>query len=329
MLGLGAASLGAVAGCLDETPGTASEDGPNSTGGDENGDGDGNGNGKADGEFPPCPDYGDSVDRVVCYDGVDTETEPAVLEPSARTVEEGGTIEFTLANDADERLATNVYNWRVDKYVDGEWDRVAPRGYNAPLMYLESGEAHTWAVTPDNDGIADGGYVSSTGGTDELTLEGVGPGTYAFRARGWFEDRREAEQIAFATTFELEAEELTLTPTDAIADTELDDEGDGGTDTLVATSTRGDPDDEYQRLCEFELEVVNEPGDGTEPQRLLTEQLLRHSQLWDAVALAAERDVSTVRIEEYNGTHPAFGHDSDGLYGFQEQYYRVWTAELE
>ncbi|ELZ03363.1 hypothetical protein C481_05190, partial [Natrialba asiatica DSM 12278] len=67
MLGLGAASLGVVAGCLDETPGTASADGPNRTDG---GDGNGNGNGKMDGEFPPCPDYGDSVDRVVCYDDV-------------------------------------------------------------------------------------------------------------------------------------------------------------------------------------------------------------------------------------------------------------------
>ncbi|ELZ04197.1 hypothetical protein [Natrialba aegyptia] len=122
---------------------------------------------------------------------------------------------------------------------------------------------------------------------------------------------------------------MTLTPTDAIADTELDDEGDGDTDTLITTSTRGDPNDEYQRLCEFELEVVDEPDGGTEPRRLITEQLLRHSQLWDAVALAAERDVSTVRIEEYNGTHPAFGHDSDGLYEFRGQYYRVRTAELE
>ncbi|ELZ03504.1 hypothetical protein C481_05185, partial [Natrialba asiatica DSM 12278] len=91
-------------------------------------------------------------------------------------------------------------------YVDGEWCRVAPRDHNEPLMYLKPGEAHTWTVTPDNDGIADGGDVASTGGTDELALEGVGPGTYAFRARGLFEDRREAEQVAFAATFELEAE---------------------------------------------------------------------------------------------------------------------------
>ncbi|ELZ03503.1 hypothetical protein [Natrialba asiatica] len=120
---------------------------------------------------------------------------------------------------------------------------------------------------------------------------------------------------------------MTLTPTDAIADTEM--EAESGTDTLVATSTRGDPGDDHQRLCEFEFELVDEPDDRTESQRLITEQLLRHSQLWDAVALAAERDVPTVRIEEYNGTHPAFGHDSDGRYEYRDQYYRVRTAELE
>lgn len=327
LLGLGAASLGAVAGCLDETLGTGSENGADMDGADTDGD--------ENQEFPPCPDYGDNVDRVVCYDGIDPETEPTFLEPSTRTVEEGTTIEFTLANGADERLATNFHNWRVDKYVDEEWHRVAPLGHVAPLMHVEPGDQHTWTVTPDNDGLTDGDRVASSGGTDEVTLVGVGPGTYAFRGRGWFEDARDEEILAFATTFELEAEELELTPTDAITDTELEDDGEDG-ETLVARSSRGEPDDEHHRLAAFELESVDEPDDGgldgggnEEPQRVITEQLLRFEQLWDAVALADEYDVSAVRLEEYDATHPVFGSDTDGRYEFQGQYYRVRTRELE
>ncbi|WP_306053085.1 immunoglobulin-like domain-containing protein [Natronococcus wangiae] len=326
LLGFGGASLGAVAGCLDETSGTGSENGSDDPAGDGNGADDSNSS--LDGVDPPCPDYGDGVDRVVCYDGVDPDTEPTFLEPSERTVEEGSTIEFTLANGADERLATNFYNWRVDKYVDGEWHRIAPLGYNQPLMHLEPGEHHTWAVTPDNDGITDGERVASTGDTNEITLEGVGPGTYAFRARGWFEGARDEGILAFATTFELEAEELTLTPTDAIAETERE-RGDDGTETLVARSTRGDPDDEHRRPGAFELEVVDEPDWDGKPRRMITEQLLRFGQLWDAIALANERDASAVRIEERDGTRPIFGRDSDGLYEYRSRCYRVRTRELE
>ncbi|ELY92887.1 hypothetical protein C483_06115 [Natrialba hulunbeirensis JCM 10989] len=358
LLGLSAAGFGAVVGCLDSNPEATAENGsdePDGNGsegedgdGDENASGDEDRNGTETAQHPPCPDYGDSVDRVVCYDAIDPETEPTYLEPSARTVEEGTTVEFTLTNDSDETLATNFYNWRVDKYVDGEWYRVAPLGHPDPLMYVEPSEQHTWTVTPDNDGILDSDRIASGGGTEELTLVGVGSGTYAFRARGWFEDSRDDEILAFATTFELESADLTLESTDAIEEVELesgddidgdsndagDDDGDSAdedSDTLVAHSTRGDSDDEYHRLAAFELEVVDEPSDegNADPQHVITEQLLRFEQLWDAIALADEHDVSAVRLEEYDATYPVFGRGSDGLYEYQGEYYRVRTRELE
>ncbi|ELZ01569.1 hypothetical protein C482_07334, partial [Natrialba chahannaoensis JCM 10990] len=227
-------------------------------------------------------------------------------------------------------------------YVDGEWYRVAPLGHPDPLMYVEPSEQHTWIVTPDNDGILDGDRIASGGGTEELALVGVGSGTYAFRARGWFEDSRDDEILAFATTFELESADLTLESTDAIEEIELesgdDIDGDGNGDnaggdgeTLVAHSSRGE-DDEYHRLAAFELEVVDEPSDDeddVDPQHVITEQLLRFEQLWDAIALADEHDVSAVRLEEYDATYPVFGSNSDGLYEYQGEYYRVRTRELE
>lgn len=325
---LGLVGTGVLAGCLDEYgSGNGSSD-PSGNGGDPP-----SSTGAWDGDLPPCPDYGDDVDRVVCYDGVDPADETAFLEPSTRSITMESSLECTLHNESDERLATNFYNWRVDKRVDGEWFRVAPLGYNQPLMYVEPGERHTWTVTPDNEGIADGERAGGSGGTEDVALEGVGPGAYAFRARGWFENGRSEERLAFATTFELEGEPLELTPTDAVEDVTLDD----GRDVLVANSTRGDPDDEDHRLGAYELTVVDEPdGNGGEsgddeegPRSTITEQVIRNEHLRDAIALAHEHDVSTVRLEEYDGTYPIFGYRSDGVYEYQGTYYRVRTRELE
>ncbi len=319
---LGVVGAGTLAGCLD----TGGLTGPSN----DPGESPGNGGDPLESSDPPddlpssCPDYGDSVDRVVCYDDIDPQ-EDAYLEPSSRAVEDGGELEFTLINDGDDRLQTNFYNWRVDKHVDGEWHRVAPRAVNQPLMSLDPGETHTWTVRIDNGGIEDGDGVEPTGGTAEIDLEGLGAGAYAFRGRGWFEADSHEDAIAFAATFELEGEPLVLTTTGAIDDTERDG------DTLVARSDRGDPDDEYTRLGAYELEVIGDAnGVGEqEPVPVITEQVLRQPRLRDAIALASEYESSTVRLEEYDGTTPIFGHDSDGVYEYQGVYYRVRTEELE
>ncbi|MDJ1432543.1 hypothetical protein [Halostagnicola sp. A-GB9-2] len=319
---LGVIGAGTLAGCLDTGGLTGSSNGP--------GESPGNGDDPLESSDPPndlpssCPDYGDSVDRVVCYDDLDSEADDAYLEPSVRTVDEGEEIEFTLVNDSAVGLETNFYNWRIDKYVDDEWHRVAPRAVNQPLMRLEPRETHTWTVTIDNDGIEDGEAVGLVGGTSDIDLAGLGAGAYAFRGRGWFEDEGHDEAIAFAATFELEGQTLGLTAMDAVVDTEWEGE------TLVAHSDRGDPDDEYTTLGAYELEVINNDVlEGVEPEPVITEQLLRQPQLRDTIALAHEYESSIVRLEEYHGTMPIFGRDSDGVYEYQGTYYRVRTEELE
>jgi hypothetical protein len=272
-----------------------------------------------DEEFPEdCPEYS-GVGRVICYDAVDPDTVPAVLEPSARTVDEGGSIDFSLHNRSELKLRTNFYNWRIHKRVDGEWYHVAPRQYPEPLMAVEPDDSHAWTVSIDNEGIVDGESVPSMSGTEQLTLRGVGGGHYAFRARGWFEGESHEESVAFAATFEFDGPPIELTTTDSIESTEWDGE------TLVATSTRGDPDKDQKGT--FELQRVSDP-DG-EVQTTITEQVLRTEQLRDTIALAFEYDADRVRLEEYNGVTPIFGSNSDRIYEFQGSYYEVTTSVVE
>jgi hypothetical protein len=323
LLGTLAGSAGlALAGCVG-----GSGDEPDDTEDDDSDDGSGTGEPDQlqsrfpDEEFPEdCPEYG-GVDRVICYDAVDSETVPAVLEPSTRTIEASESIDFTLHNRSDLALKTNFYNWRIHKRVDGDWYRVAPRGYNEPLMTVSPGESHTWTVSIDNDGIADGESIPWMSGTEQLTLRGVGGGHYAFRARGWFADESYEESIAFAATFEFDGPPIELTTTNSIEGVGWEDE------TLVATSSRGDPDNEYSKRGAFELERLDEAG--SEAETVITEQILRQPQLRDTIALAAEHDADRVRLEEYNGVTPIFGSRSDKIYEFQGSYYEVTTSVIE
>lgn len=266
-----------------------------------------------------CPEY-DRVEWVVCYDGIDPDSVDAYLEPDPRTVAADGQIEFTLYNRSEQTLQTNFYNWLVHKRVDGEWYHVAPRGSNDPMMTVQPDESHTWTLTVDNEGIEDGASVSRSGGTDDITVGGLGGGTYAFRSRGWFEGEDHEGAIAFATTFEVDGDQVALTPTDAIEGTAWDGE------TLVAQSSRGERGDS-SRLGAFELRRVEDPG--ADPTRLITEQVLRRDRLRDVIALSRERDAEAVRLEEYNSAHPIFGSRSDRIYEYDETYYEVSTRELD
>lgn len=144
-----AAGGGFVAGCL-ENPG-------------EPGAGAGGSDGEPPTTLPPegdlptgCPEY--DVERVVCYDEADLGEVDGFLEPSVRTVENGGSIDFELRNESDRTLQTNFYNWRIHKHVDGEWHSIAPLFVNQPLMYVSPGKSHTWTLT-----VEDGASRAATG----------------------------------------------------------------------------------------------------------------------------------------------------------------------
>lgn len=274
------------------------------------------------GECPPYPD-----DHVVCYDAVvaherDITAFELVLDPEARTVERGDTIAFELANRSATRFATNFYNWRLHKRVDGEWFDIAPGEYPEPLMSIDPGGAHTWRLAVAENAVTEGEPVDRSGetGTEDLSMAALGGGRYAFRARGWFEDGYEDGTYAFGATFDVAAPTLSITPTNAIVDTRRED------DTLFAESDRGDS--ESGQLAAYELRRVDDAPDG-ETRRLIAEQVLRNDQLRDAVALATEYDADTVLIEEHTGITPVFGSNSDGYYEIDGTVYEVTTETVD
>lgn len=310
-----AASGVALAGCVSE----------NSNG---NGDDDDDGNGGATGDPPEsklpdepfpegCPTY-DGVDRVICYGAVDAEDMPAILEPSAREIGEGDPLTLTLRNQSEDPLQTNFYNWRLSKRVDGEWFWIEPREWPEPLMTLEPGKNHEWTLTIDNESI-ESEPITGTMGTGELDFEGLGGGHYAFRGRGRFEGETYDDTYGFAATFKFDSDFIKLTPTDEIEETEWDG------DTLVAHSSRGDP--ESHTLGAFELQRLDEHVGETET--VITEKLIRNDQRRDTVALAETYDADHVRLEEYSSTVPIFGSRSDGVFEYQGTYYEVSTREIE
>ena len=319
LLGLVAGGAVMAAGCLGDLSSDdgSTDDEPGSTGAYPRS------RGSDTDELAPCPSAGDD-ERLVCYDKHDPEVDPAVLVPSSRSVAEGETIDFTLENRADRTLSTNFYDWRLEKYVDGEWYHVAPLFTNDPLMAVEPDHEHTWTMTVDNDGIESGESLTHAGGTESLTVAALGGGDYAFGARGWFDDDID-DSYRFVATFALEGEDIAVTPTDSIVDTRV--EADVSSETLVAESNRAEADDDH-RLGAYELAVLEDPG-GDVDRRLITEQLFRNDQLRDVLALAHEYDTDTVRLEEYSSTVPVFGAREDGVYEYQDRYYRIETSEID
>lgn len=263
-----------------------------------------------------CPS--DGVDWLVAYREIEPDEVPIYLEPSAESVAEGELITFTLRNESSSEFSHNQHDWRLHKRVDGEWYFIAPREIPLPLHTLKPRGSYEWELTVDNDGVEDGTAIGVPGSyADRDPIRGLGGGTYAFGTDGWFDGPD--EKSGFCARFELETDELELTPTDEVEKTEWD----GG--VLVARSTRGDPKTEHSRLGVYELECVDE--NAAEP--MITETVLRNDQLRDVLALAREYNADRVRLEEYSASYPIFGSREDGVYEYDGEAYEITTREIE
>ncbi|AQL44806.1 hypothetical protein BV210_17700 (plasmid) [Halorientalis sp. IM1011] len=117
----------------------------------------------------------------------------------------------------------------------------------------------------------------------------------------------------------MNADPLQVTPTNAIAETGWDDE------TLVARSTRGKSDGESNQPDTFVLERID--GSETDATHVIAEQVVRNTQLRDAIALSQKYDADRVRLEEFSTSVPPFGHQDARIYEFQGDYYRVTVSE--
>ena len=274
-------------------------------------------------EFPgdttsdACPPF-DTAAQVVCYQAVDSETMPLVLAPETQTIQPGQPTAFTLRNQSEQQFQTNYYHWQLYKRVDGDWYFILPQEYPEPLALLEAGDEHSWTLTVRTGRVSDGASIDNVMEPEALTIAGLGGGDYAFGTDGWFESGSYEDPIALATGFELNAEPLQLTPTTAIAETELDG------NTLVARSTRGEANDADKRDT-YILERID--GAETAAQQVIIEQVVRNNQLRDAIALIQEYDVTRVRLTEFSNSIPPFGVNEPQSYEFRGDYYRVTTTK--
>lgn len=275
-------------------------------------------------EFPEdttsnaCPPF-ESAQQVVCYDAVDAESMPVVLVPETQSVQPDRPTEFTLRNRSGQRFETNFYHWQLYKRVDGDWYDIAPEFWPQPLTPLGAGREHTWTVTVATGRASDGDPIGHVQGTESLTVAGLGGGHYAFATDGWLQNAAPEDSIALAAGFELNADPLQLTPTDAIAETEWDGE------TLVARSSRGEPDDDTDQRDAFIVERTDDSE--TDPERIIVEQLVRDDQLRDAIALSRTRDADRVRLEEFSRSIPPFGLEDVRAYEFRGERYRVTARD--
>jgi hypothetical protein len=240
--------------------------------------------------FPPRGS--DQVDEVVWFR--DSEDGPMAIEPAA-TAGELPTAEFafTLENGIDRTFETNFYDWTLAKRVDGEWYYVAPRLVPEPLMRLEPGDDHEWTLTASSE-RANTRYPSAADKSD-LSVRGLGAGTYAFAVDGWFEDADYEHQTVFAARFELAGDPLELTPSAAVQQVTRD----GDAVTVRAEGV----DSEDAREATYVLERTEDADDARE---MITEQVIRRWPLCDALA-HVEDGVRAVRVVSTTGSVPAFG----------------------
>ncbi|WP_266077684.1 hypothetical protein [Haladaptatus caseinilyticus] len=251
-----------------------------------------------------CPPFDDDVRRVVCYEDVDSETNLLMTPSKQRIGLPKATVSFELTNETGTTFTTNYYAWSVWKYVDSEWFYVGPQMIPEPAMMLESGGSHTWTLTVDNTIL--GGAIGGAQGTGEITLPGLGGGTYAFGIDGWFRGQKYDNGTGVATRFELVGDSLSLTPTD-----DLQVVGRDGDEKHVRAG---------QASTTYLATRVENPNGET--IRKIPEQVIRLTRIRNLLA-SFEDGVSRVRLD---GRDTSFGN-STVLIEYEGRTYRIETAE--
>ncbi|WP_135819765.1 hypothetical protein [Halostella litorea] len=248
------------------------------------------------GAFPPGE--ADDVTRVVWYGNAGDDR--MSLEPSSSEGSLPAEFSFALENTSETTFNSNFHSWLLAKQVGDRWYRVAPRYVPQPLMTLPPGERHRWHLSVD--GEHPNPIRAFSGGTEEVSVSGLGGGIYAFAIDGWFEDRNHEDKTAFAARIELGGDEIRPVPSAAVEGTSRD----GSVVTVRAEGYNEDSED--ARPATYVLRRVD--GAFADARRLIPEQVVRRWPLNDALAHVGP-DVDEVRIEAKTATHPPFGVQED------------------
>lgn len=260
-----------------------------------------------------CPPFDSNVKRVVCSSDVGDDA-PLVIDPA----DQFGSLpraefDFTLGNEMNATFETNFYGWSVWKRVEEKWYNIAPRFVNQPLMRLRPGDSHEWHLTVDNADLDR--PIPHSGGTRDVTVVGLGAGTYAFGIDGWFEGQTYEDKTGVAARFELTGDQLELTPVGI-------DRAERDGDTVVVHDESEGNDDRGRYVV---TRIESAPED---PSRMITEQVVRETPLRNALAHFESR-VRQVRLEAETTTFPAFGVNGTRYVEYEGETYSVKAERLD
>lgn len=265
------------------------------------------------------PPWGDDVMRVVSWSDVTDET-PIAMRPAAQDASlPTATVDVTLRNETAVGLVTNFHHWGLWKRVDGEWFYLAPQYWPEPAMSLDTGESHTWTLSIDNTQL-DGDVIQNGGSKDDISLVGLGGGTYAFTTHGNFATEDYEHAHGFAARINLAGDPVELVPTSDATGTTRDG------DTVVVEVDRGDAGSERRVVYTMQRLSADATVDG-EPRRVITEQALRSRVLRDTLSFF-EEGVETVRLRDTDTYLNPFGFDAEKpqVVAYAGQRYRL-TSE--
>lgn len=258
------------------------------------------------------PDYG--ADRTIAFR--DTGNTGLVMEPSTQTLSAAESVTFTLHNRTTDTFGFNPYYWRLHKYSDGEWFRIAPGGVPMPYHFFDPLRTMEWTAGIQAPEIGDWNEPGIEGDSRWIGSYLCGSGYYAFGTEGSFN----GESVGVVTQFKVETGPLSLTVSDAVEGIQWDGE------TLHATGEyRGSSDDGNTDRRRYELERIEDPDDQFE--RVIEEQFATHPPTWDALALAVGRDANRVELEEAVPTNSPTLSPTE--FQFEDAYYRLTHHRLD
>jgi hypothetical protein len=275
-------------------------------------------------DCPPAPSspWADDVERVVCWPH--HRDAPARLVPATDEASlPRATVAFTLENRTDVRLRTNFFNWSVHKLVDGSWYRIEPRTVNVPAMAVAPGGTHTWQLTVDNTAL-DGSAPRNPSGTSDVTVVGLGGGTYGFATDGTFPGDHYTEATAFAARFELSGPPIEVRPTADVTHAVRD-----CGDLLVHTNRDRRAGDRLAAFTATPVAASTGPT-GAAVDRLLPEQVIRNRHLRNTLAYRDEVAAgASVALIEPTGATPPFGRDGPRFVRYDGTAYRITARYLD
>ncbi|WP_435154341.1 hypothetical protein [Haladaptatus sp. DFWS20] len=214
------------------------------------------------------------------------------------------TLSFKLSNETGATFGFGPYHWTVWKLVDGQWYRIGPRMAPDLGAILDSGGSYTWNLAIDITNLVRS--IDGQQSEQDITLPGLGGGTYAFGIDGLFQGQKYDNGTGAATRFELVGDSLSLTPMDDLQVVSRD-----GDEKHVRAS---------QANTAYLATRVENPN--AETTRKIPEQVIRLTPIRNLLA-SFEDGVSQVRLD---GRDTYFGN-STLLIEYEGSTYRIETEK--